>query len=89
LSTPVHVDPQDLIPAYTNPNRAEVDANYALCFRNSSIFLVTLGNQSGLLEKQRRGSASYPVPVITMSKLKVVMPLMLDDALNVNVAVAT
>ena len=31
---------------------------------------------------------AYPVPVITMSTLNVVIPLMLDDTLRVSVAVA-
>ena len=33
--------------------------------------------------------ASYPVPVITTSMLKVVMPLMLGETLNVSVAAIT
>jgi hypothetical protein len=36
--------------------------------------------------KKRRGD--YPVPLITMSTLKFVMPLMPDDTLKLNVAVA-
>jgi hypothetical protein len=32
---------------------------------------------------------SYPALAITMSTLKVVIPLMLDDTLNVSVAIAT
>ena len=38
------------------------------------------------LNKKERKDCAYPVPIITMSTLKVVMPLILDDTLSVSVA---
>jgi hypothetical protein len=41
------------------------------------------------IEAKKERGVSYPLPVITTSTLKAVMPLILDDALKVSVAVAT
>jgi hypothetical protein len=42
-----------------------------------------------LSESGKRIEGIYPVPVITMSTLNVVIPLMLDETLSVIVAAAT